>query len=151
MSDLSRYIAADVLACRLVRCYCTKHRHGFVSVGNFPAYDIKFDDGVTSEVKIDLQAETTGRVAIEFEFQGKPSGILSTSSDLWLHCFTQNGAGICFEVPTEALIALCLETDGFTYGGDNGASKLKLIALSKLKGIATQIFEIPRFNGGSQP
>ena len=146
----SKYTNADILACRLARYYNTRHGIGFVAVGNFPGFDISFKDGVKAEVKFDIQAETTGRAAIEFEFKGKPSGILSTTSDIWLHCFTQMKAEMVFEIPTKALLVLCLETDGFTYGGDNGASKMKLIPLGKLKGIATQIFEIPRFNGGSQ-
>jgi len=57
------------------------------------------------EVKLDLWTEKTNRIAIEFESRGKPSGIMVTESDFWLH-ITCKGA-LVFMFPTFFLKFIC--------------------------------------------
>lgn len=57
---------------------------------NFPDWDIEAtnpskSNTLTFEVKNDELAEDTGNVGIEFECRGKPSGIVTTKSDYWVH------------------------------------------------------------------
>ena len=56
--------------------------------GYFPYYDIEItkDNVVTTyEVKADRQAHTTGNIAIEFEYNNKPSGISVTRADYYAY------------------------------------------------------------------
>ena len=81
------------------------------------------------EVKTDFIAHETGRIAIEFESRGKPSGIAVTKADHWvLHI--PNKCTIIVE--TNRLKELAREyyrSRGFILGGDKMTSKLILIPI----------------------
>jgi hypothetical protein len=112
-------------------------------VGNFPDYDIKFADGVTMEIKMDSTAERTGNACIEIASRHKPSGIVATSSRVWLHIVPQGARLVCFELDTKRLLQLCIESLGrVDNGGDGGQNTFKLIPLTKIKAIATQVFDL---------
>lgn len=54
-------------------------------VGRWDGYDIIIpESGVTIEVKKDLRSLDTGNILVEWEFNGRPSGILTTRADWWV-------------------------------------------------------------------
>jgi hypothetical protein len=54
-------------------------------VGRWSGYDIIIPEtGCKVEVKKDLRSLDTGNILVEFEFNGHPSGILTTQADWWV-------------------------------------------------------------------
>ena len=87
----------------------------------------------TAEVKTerDMWART-GNIAIECESYGKPSGIESTESDVWIHNLTLDGEFLLgFIIPTEKLKQIYKEGK-LVYGGDNNASRMYLLKIKEL-------------------
>ena len=90
--------------------------------------------------KIEVKTERgmwtkTGNIAIEFESYGKPSGINATESDYWFHRLAVDDDVFCtlvFDVPTLKKIVEKLDYHKVVKGGDNYASKMFLVNLSKL-------------------
>ena len=90
--------------------------------------------------KIEVKTERgmwtkTGNIAIEFESYGKPSGINATESDYWFHRLAVDDKVFCtlvFDVPTLKKIVDKLDYHKVVKGGDNYASKMFLVNLSKL-------------------
>lgn len=90
--------------------------------------------------KIEVKTERgmwtkTGNIAIEFESYGKPSGINATESDYWFHRLAVDDEVFCtlvFDVPTLKKIVEKLDYHKVVKGGDNFASKMFLVNLSKL-------------------
>jgi hypothetical protein len=59
-----------------------------ISQGYFKEYDIKCNWGdyeYTVEVKADRMTNRTGNICVEFECSGKPSGILTTTSNYYAY------------------------------------------------------------------
>lgn len=50
------------------------------------------------EVKHDPMGAETGSMALEFECNGKPSGIEATTADVWVHRFSETGPFVMFHV-----------------------------------------------------
>ena len=76
--------------------------------GYFKEYDIemsfKADDDIvhtTLEVKADRRARQTGNLAIEYESNGKPSGIITTTATWWVHFV--DGENVYYMIPTKVL------------------------------------------------
>ena len=90
--------------------------------------------------KIEVKTErgmwtTTGNIAIEFESYGKPSGINATESDYWFHNLAINDEVYCtlvFDTKTLRKIVQKLDNHRVVKGGDNWASKMYLVNISKL-------------------
>lgn len=90
--------------------------------------------------KIEVKTErgmwtTTGNIAIEFESYGKPSGINATESDYWFHRLAVEDDVYCtlvFDTQTLRKIVQKLDNHRIVKGGDNWASKMYLVNLSKL-------------------
>jgi len=90
--------------------------------------------------KIEVKSErgmwlNTGNIAVEYESYGKPSGIKATEADYWFHNLCVNGKIYCTLVfPTDNLKKIVEKLDTFktVSGGDHNASKMYLVALSKL-------------------
>jgi hypothetical protein len=77
----------------------------------------------------------TGNIAIEFESYGKPSGINATESDYWFHNLAIDDEVYCtlvFSTPMLKNIVEKLDDHKVVKGGDNWASKMFLVNLSKL-------------------
>ena len=77
----------------------------------------------TIEVKTDLKAAETGRVFVEYESRGKPSGISKSKSDYY--CFVISEFSYII-IKTEELKNKCrnlLNTELDVRGGDNNTSK----------------------------
>lgn len=53
------------------------------------------------EVKADRRAKQTGNIAIEFESNGKPSGITTTTADFWIYFI--HGENTYYLIPTSVL------------------------------------------------
>ncbi len=90
--------------------------------------------------KIEVKSERdmwmrTGNIAIEYECNGKASGIQTTESDYWFHnlCIGDDTyATLIFK--TDNLRDILNTTKGKkqVYGGDNNASKMFLVSLQSL-------------------
>lgn len=67
----------------------TNHKSYKKIKGNFKDYDLEITDNNdkihTIEIKADRQTRNTGNIFIEFECNGKPSGITTSKADLWAY------------------------------------------------------------------
>lgn len=85
------------------------------------------------EVKTDYRCHETGNLAVEFECRGRPSGIQTTRAKWWAFVLANghyNGKRVIL-LETEELKNMILDCDTAT-GGDNHASKMKLLPLKKV-------------------
>jgi hypothetical protein len=90
--------------------------------------------------KIEVKSERdvwqkTGNIAIEYECYGKPSGINATESDYWFHnlCIDDEVfATLVFDTKSLKRIIDNLDYKRTVSGGDNNASRMYLLNLSKL-------------------
>ena len=138
----SKYTSADFLQCVIARHYEPRFGHAFVTVGNFPDYDIVFPNGPKMEVKIDRTAQTTGNACIEYSYRNKASGILGTTASIWVHIVPSGEKLIAYEIEIKRLLRLCIEAGKCSGGGDGNMSLFKLIPLQKIKEISSQVFEL---------
>jgi hypothetical protein len=138
----SKYSTADFLQVVIARHYAREHGASVVSVGNAPKWDIKFNDGTTLEIKCDTIAARTGNAAIEFwnARREKPTGILETEAEYWLHCIPEGDALKCFLIETKRLLKLCLECGMVRTGGDYDASVMKIIPVDEIQKISDSSF-----------
>lgn len=103
--------------------------------GNFKEYDFiisKDNIKYKYEVKSDRQASITGNLAIEYEYNKKPSGISSSLADFWIYFIVYEDKEECYKIPSDELkeiIKNCRQVSG----GDYNLSKMYLINKSKLK------------------
>lgn len=92
-----------------------------MAVGNFKPYDIKIqykNDTYTVEVKADRKTKDTANMVIEYECNGKPSGIKATEADFWAYFI--DGTKEYFLIPTSDIRKAITER-GYTRtvrGGD---------------------------------
>jgi hypothetical protein len=142
MSTNSQYSTADFLQCVIARHYEKEHGASVVSIGLAPKWDIRFNDGITLEIKCDTAAARTGNAAIEFwnAHREKPSGILETEAQYWLHCIPESDALRCFMLQTKRLLKLCIECGMVQTGGDFDASVMKLIPVDDIRRISDSEF-----------
>ncbi len=99
----------------------------------------------TVEVKFDRMAVSTGNVAVEVEFRGKPSGIETTTAPWW--CLVVGDVG--YIVRTSKLRALAYTCEERP-GGDGKQAVLRLVPLEKLAAIAHQV-HLPGISPAEQP
>lgn len=119
------------------------------SVENRKKFDIDLEYGEVREQavadmlqnkKIEVKSERdvwqrTGNIAIEYECYGKPSGINATESDYWFHnlCIGEDiFATLVFDTKSLKRIINNLDYKRTVSGGDNNASRMYLLNLSKL-------------------
>jgi len=84
------------------------------------------------EVKNDKIAHKSGRVFVEFECRGQPSGITTTQSDFWAFVLT---TGVVIIVSKDRLTELCnneYNNGNVIRGGDRNTSQGFLINLDDL-------------------
>jgi hypothetical protein len=70
--------------------------------GNFKEYDFiisKDNIKYKYEVKSDRQASITGNLAIEYEYNKKPSGISSSLADFWIYFIVYEDKEECYKIP----------------------------------------------------
>ena len=95
--------------------------------------------------KIEVKSERdvwkrTGNIAIEYECQGKPSGINATEADYWFHnlCVGEDVyATLVFKTENLKKILDSLDRKVSVNGGDHNASRMYLISLQKLFDLKT--------------
>ena len=93
--------------------------------------------------KVEVKTErdiwvTTGNIAIEIRCNGKPSGLSTTESSVWVHLLAHNGAikgGFLFKVDElKAKIKKLHESEDLklVMGGYNNASQMALLPIKEL-------------------
>ena len=90
--------------------------------------------------KIEIKTERdwwkkTGNIAVEYECNGKASGIDKTESDFWIHILsmgTDNYCKLVFEVPRLRRLVEKYKSTHSKMVGDRNASKCVLIPLNEL-------------------
>ncbi len=94
---------------------------------------------ILGQSKIEVKTEkdkwkTTGNIVIEYESRGKPSGIITTEADYWLHnCAI--GDNIVFSLLLKVSTLrqyIAKQNPRSVRGGDDMTSKLYLIKLTDL-------------------
>ena len=93
--------------------------------------------------KVEVKTErdiwgTTGNIAIEIRCNGKPSGLSTTESNVWIHLLAHNGAikgGFLFKVDELKVKIKKLHENGdlkLVMGGDDNASQMALLPIKEL-------------------
>ena len=90
--------------------------------------------------KIEIKTERdwwdkTGKIALEYECNGKPSGISATTSDYWIHILAKGKKNHCmlvFEVVRLKKIVNQYKETHTRMVGDRNASKCVLLPIKKL-------------------
>jgi len=93
--------------------------------------------------KVEVKTErdiwvTTGNIAIEIRCNGKPSGLSTTESSVWIHLLAHNNVikgGFLFKVDElKAKIKKLHESEDLklVMGGDNNASQMALLPIKEL-------------------
>ena len=97
------------------------------------------DGNTLIEVKTERDIwKTTGNIAIEIRCNGKPSGISTTGSNVWIHLLSYKGViegGFIFNVSLLKQKIKQLKEDGnlkLVMGGDFNASQMALIPISDI-------------------
>ena len=98
--------------------------------------------------KIEVKTERgiwtrSGNIAIEIEWNGKPSGIMTTQADYWFHILEKDEQEICMiSLPIEKLRQLVLSTQfRRVKGGDDMKAVLVLIPLRNMFQILGDLHE----------
>ena len=90
--------------------------------------------------KIEVKTERdwwakTGNIALEYECNGKPSGITATTSDYWIHILAKDKKNHCmlvFEVSRLKKIVKKYQDTHTRMVGDGGRSKCVILPIKKL-------------------
>src|SRR6266849_5381754 len=140
----SPYIIHDHLVTDVARIYSNEYKVPFsVMVGDFSDYDLaSFDGEMRVEVKFESTPLRTGKVAIEFwnTELNKPSGILGTTANIWLHLVQLETEIIAYEYDIEALRRLAIEQGEVKQGGRNALCKI--ISLESIRSNANRQFPV---------
>ena len=106
------------------------------SVGCFKPYDLLItqedDTQLKVEVKADFMACKTGNIAVEWECNGKPSGISSTEADVWVYFVVDGAYNDCYIIPTADLHKLT-RTCRSVCGGDGKRARMSLLPINSIK------------------
>jgi hypothetical protein len=79
--------------------------------------------------------EKTGNIALEYECNGKPSGISATQSDYWIHILAKGNKNHCMLVFEVQRLKKIIDKYKDTYTrmvGDGGRSKCVILPIKKL-------------------
>jgi len=95
---------------------------------------------IFSNKKIEVKTERdwwfkTGNIALEYECNGKPSGINATESDYWIHILAKGNKNHCmlvFEVKELKKIVKKYKEQYTRMVGDRNASKCVILPISEL-------------------
>ena len=100
-----------------------------------------FEGNSKVEVKTERDIwERTGNICIEMRCKGKPSGISTTESDVWIHLLALKGVikgGFLFKVDELKDKIKKLHKDGdlkIVMGGDDNLSQMALLPIKELFG-----------------
>ena len=103
-----------------------------------------FEGNTKIEIKTERDIwQTTGNVAIEMRYKGKPSGISTTTSSVWIHLLSIKGVivgGFILKVDKLKALIKKRHIEGnlkIVMGGDDNQSQLALIPQDELFAINT--------------
>jgi len=121
---------------RIALDYFPNKKNFTQTVGLFKEYDLIItnndDSQTTVEVKADFMAYKTGNLAIEWECNNKPSGISSTTADIWIYfVIDKEGYHDCYKIPTNELQEISRKCRS-VHGGDGGRSRLLLVPIRQV-------------------
>ena len=98
-----------------------------------------FEGNTKVEVKTERDIwENTGNIAIEIRCKGKPSGLSTTGSSVWIHLLSKKGVikgGFLFKVDELKGKIKKLHENGklkMVMGGDDNASQMALLPIKEL-------------------
>ena len=98
-----------------------------------------FEGNSKVEVKTERDiCKTTGNIAIEIRCNGKPAGLSTTESTVWVHLLAHNGViegGFLFKVDQLKEKIKTLHKEGnlkMVMGGDNNLSQMALLPIKEL-------------------
>lgn len=115
-----------------------KYPKAYRREGNFKGYDIYVPEKrFRIECKHDKKSEETANIAIEFEFNGRPSGIEATTATHWIYKF--HDGSWKFAIGRTAVFRSLCEKKRWVNGGDGYLAKMYLVPKSELlvrKGIS---------------
>lgn len=108
-----------------------KYTNALLKDGYFPDFDIEVPSVFTVECKYDEMSRLTKNIAVEFQHNGKWSGIASTKADYWVHMFyDENWKWLA--IPVKELQQLCKAKGSKKYGGDYNTTAMFLIPKTDL-------------------
>jgi len=95
---------------------------------------------IFADKKIEVKTERdwwakTGNIALEYECNGKPSGITATKSDYWIHILSKGKKNHCMLVFEVSRLKKIVKEDKDTHTrmvGDGGRSKCVILPIKKL-------------------
>ena len=95
--------------------------------------DMLSNDKIEVKTELDIW-KTTGNIAIEYKYKGKPSGIAVTEAKWWAHVLDDGGETYCTLLfPTGKLKELArIHMDKKKNGGDNDDAEFVLLPLKEV-------------------
>ena len=108
-----------------------------IKKGYFKEYDIILDDTTKVEVKAEKMASITGNIAIEYSCSGRPSGILTTEADLWVHFIVFDAYEECYCIPIQDLRNIVRNCRSVR-GGDGMRANMYLVNKSLIQQYKTE-------------
>jgi hypothetical protein len=112
------------------------------TIGQDATYDLECRYRI--EVKRDLQAATTGNVAVEVSRDGKPSGIHTSTAMFWAIVTDAH----CYLVRRSSLLNLLTEGHPQVPSGDRLATRCVLVPVVRVAAVATKLIDLA---GASRP
>ena len=103
-----------------------------VAEGCFHDWDFRTANA-TYEVKADRYAHRTNCCFIEYECNGKPSGISSSKADYYMYFAVKPDGYDAYKIPTHAIRDACKNPIATKSGGDGFRVKGHIVALSNFK------------------
>ena len=129
--DLKRGVEVELMVLDSIR---KKYPCALKIEGKFKGYDIWIPEvGISIEVKCDQKSQDTGNLVVEVFMFGKPSGLMSTTADLWVF---YDGIDFIY-IPTERLKEMIilegLRLVSFVGKGDREIKKAYLVKKEMVK------------------
>lgn len=120
--------------------------------GEFKPYDFRLDlrnmfdhpfFEERHEVKHDLASERTGNVAIEYACNGKPSGVMTSSADIWDIVVGQK----IYVIERHVLLidtcqAIFRNAPTLRKGGDGGRARINLVPVKELHKLTREVLTL---------
>jgi hypothetical protein len=108
-----------------------------IKKGYFKEYDIILDNTTKVEVKAEKMAGITGNIAVEYSCSNKPSGILTTEADLWVHFIVYDAYADCYVIPINDLRNIVRNCRSVR-GGDGMRARMYLVNKNMIQQYKTE-------------
>jgi hypothetical protein len=113
----------------------------FCPVGNFKAFDGISQSHLHSvEVKFESMAASSLNLCIEYEYKGRPSGIMATKAEKWVHIVPVDQNRLCCYEFDTVLLRNRLGNFPLYPGGDGKKSRFKLFPIAEAEKLVTAKF-----------